>query len=410
MKSRTGLDALVGTGFEPLIGKRVGLLINQASCSSDGRHVLESLRGNPKVTLGAIFGPQHGLFGHQQDNMIEWEGKPDPRFGAPIFSLYGERRQPTAEMLSGLDLLVVDLFDVGSRNYTFAWTMAQTMEVCAEIGLPMLILDRPNPITGTHVEGPYLEPEFKSFVGWHSLPIRHGLTLGELAFWLKANFYPKAEIDLLMCQHWPRSNEYELTELPWFTPSPNMPSARTARVYPGACLLEGTHLSEARGTTRPFEQFGAAWIDGWKLADRLNARRLQGVHFRPIQYQPTFHKFGNQLCEGCFVHVTDAPSFRPVRTYLALLQEAFALWKELGEPKASFVAAGEGGAWQSSELTGFWKQPPYEYETEKMPIDILWGSPALRTWVEGEGPALDGIMADAEERWLSERRSVLRYP
>lgn len=351
---QTGLDALRARGFDLLDGKRFALLCNQAAIASDCLHILDLVSPN------AIFGPQHGLWGHTQDNMIEWEGRPDPRFGCPIYSLYGERREPDAVWLEGLDLLVVDLPDIGSRYYTFAWSMALSMKACERIGLPMLVLDRPNPIGGEIVEGPQVQPGYESFVGLHSIPIRHGRTLGELALEFQRRFHPNLDLTVEPVQGWDRWQMAQDTGYPWAMPSPNMPTQDTALVYPGACLLEGTNLSEGRGTTRPFEIVGAPWLDGWHLARELNALELPGVWFRPIQFQPTFQKHASEICEGCFVHVTDRFAFRPVRTYVELIQTA----------------------WRLSHGRMGWKQPPYEYETEKLPIDILWGSSELRLAVE----------------------------
>lgn len=351
---RAGLDALRERGFDRLAGKRFALLCNQATIACDRKHILDLI--SPSVILG----PQHGLWGHTQDNMIEWEGRPDPRFGCPIYSLYGERREPAPEWLHGLDLLVVDLPDIGSRYYTFAWSMALCLKVCQQIGLPVLVLDRPNPVGGDLIEGPGIEPGFESFVGLHSIPIRHGRTLGELALDLQQRFYTGLDLTVEPVVGWQRSHMAHDTGYPWAMPSPNMPTPDTALVYPGGCLLEGTNLSEGRGTTRPFETFGAPWLDGWQLASALNDLKLPGVWFRAIQFQPTFQKHAGQVCEGCFVHVVDRQALRPVLTYSEVLRVA----------------------WQQSSGRMQWKEPPYEYEFEKLPIDILWGSPALRGAVE----------------------------
>lgn len=356
MAVQTGLDALRARAFDRLAGRRFGLLCNQATIASDYRHILELLQPN------AIFGPQHGLFGHTQDNMIEWE--PTAPVQGPIHSLYGTRREPDPAWLDGLDLFVVDLPDIGSRYYTFAWTMSLCMKACRELGLPVLVLDRPNPIGGEIVEGPGIEPGFESFVGLHNVPIRHAMTLGELAVHLKDAYYPRLTLEVEPSLGWAREMTFADTGLPWAMPSPNMPTPDTALVYPGACLLEGTNLSEGRGTTRPFEIFGAPWLNGRKLAAQLNQLDLPGVWFRAVQFQPTFQKHAGEICEGCFVHVTDKQTFRAVRTYVCALQIAHNL---------------SNGQFQ-------WKQPPYEYEFEKMPIDILWGSPWLREAIErGEG-------------------------
>lgn len=342
----TGLDRLAARDFDRLRGKRYGIVCNQATITRDCRHILELPR---PAGLTAIFGPQHGLYGHTQDNMIEWEG--DIAQPIPIYSLYGQHRKPTPEMLKGLDLLVIDLPDIGSRYYTFAWTMAYCIEACKEMGIEVLVLDRPNPIGGTLVEGPV--NDFISFVGLRQVPIRHGMTLGEIARMID----PTVKIEEV--EGWHRNMMFPETGLPWAMPSPNMPTFDTALVYPGGCLLEGTTISEGRGTTRPFEIFGAPFLNSTNLANGLNAQNLPGVHFRPLQFQPTFNKFQGEVCEGCFVHVTDRLAFRPVLTYVHILHECFQV-----------------------NPINFWKQPPYEYEYELMPIDILWGSSLLREAIE----------------------------
>lgn len=355
----TGLDCLVSRDFDLLQGRNVALLCNQATITRDGRHVFEHIL-EASLHIKAIFGPQHGLFGHTQDNMIEWEGQVDSRLGAPVYSLYGAHRKPTPRMLNGADLFVIDLPDIGTRYYTFAWTMALCLEACSELGIDVLILDRPNPLGGKVTEGPLIEPGFESFVGLYPIPIRHGMTLGELATWICQHRGLKLNLKIESCQGWERSQLAHQTGLPWGLPSPNMPSPATALLYPGGCLLEGTTVSEGRGTTRPFEIVGAPYVDAFELCSRMNGYELPGLHFRPVQFQPTFNKFAGEVCEGCFVHVTDPHAVRSVHAYTLLMQELWNLHR--------------GGP--------FWKSPPYEYEYVKVPIDILWGSTALREAVE----------------------------
>lgn len=367
MKTHTGLDVLIASGFTALRGKSIGLLCNQASISADLNHVLDVLLPEHRagrLKIVGVFGPQHGLHGHTQDNMVEWESRRDGRTGLPVWSLYGENRSPTPEMLEGIDTFVVDLPDVGARYYTFIWTLALSMQACERAGISTIVLDRPNPIGGVQVEGPVVTSEYSSFVGMHPLPTRHGMTIGEIARYFQDSFVPDLKLEVIPMRGWSRGDYFEGTGLPWAMPSPNMPTVDTAVVYPGMCLLEGTTLSEGRGTTRPFEFFGAPSIDGWKLADSLNAARLPGIAFRPIEFEPTFQKHANQLCQGCALHVVDRSIFEPVLTAVAILREVKSQYPE------SFS----------------WRPPPYEYETEKLPIDILSGNDWLRPAIEGQTP------------------------
>jgi len=357
-----GIDVLRRDGARPIRGKKIGVVCNQASIAKDGVHLLDMLIGMTKeagFSIGAAFGPQHGIWGHTQDNMIEWEGYKDPRTGLQFYSLYGEHREPTPKMLDGLEALVFDIPEVGARYYTFIWTLALCMKACKPLGIPILVLDRVNPINADTVEGTVLDPNFTSFVGLYPLPLRTGMTMGEIARYLQKRYFPKTVIEIVKIEGWDRRQYFDETDCLWAMPSPNMPSVETAVVYPGMCLIEGTRLSEGRGTTRPFETFGAPllyggapFIDGWKLADRLNALRLGGVYFRPVQFEPTFQKHKEVSCEGCFIHVLDRSKFESVLTTVALLQEIIREWGDKFE----------------------WLPPPYEYETIKMPIDILFGN------------------------------------
>lgn len=367
MSLRFGLDRLLASDASVLRGRRLGVLCNQASITSDFRHILDALLPFHRAgafQIHAVFGPEHGLHGHTQDNMIEWEGLPDPRTGLTIHSLYGRHREPTPEMMDGIELFVVDTPDVGARYYTFIWTMAHCLAACDRHRVPMLVLDRPNPIGGSQTEGPVLEPEFTSFVGLHPLPIRHGLTVAEVARYLQARYYPSLELEVLPMEGWHREAYYDGTGAPWAMPSPNMPTVDTAVVYPGGCLVEATTLSEGRGTTRPFEILGGPGIDGWTLADALNAQRLPGVYFRPVEFEPTFNKHARTLCGGVFHHVTDRRTFLPVVTTYAFLLET--------RRRYSNVFA--------------WKGGPYEYEAERRPIDILAGNRWFAEAVEQETP------------------------
>lgn len=392
MQTLTGLDLLARDGFQALKGKAIGVLCNQASVSRDLDHILDLLRkdhASGHLKVQAVFGPEHGLYGHTQDNMIEWEGKADPRTGFVIHSLYGQHREPTKEMLKGVEVLLVDIPDVGARYYTFIWTMALCMKACETLGIPVLVLDRPNPIGGLAVEGTMLDPAFDSFVGLYPLPTRHGLTVGEVAKHLHRQFFPKLKLEVVAMEGWNRSLFYDETGQPWAMPSPNMPSLETAIVYPGGCLLEATNISEGRGTTRPFEIFGAPFIDGWKLSEALNEHGLPGVKFRPIQFEPTFNKHTKTLCEGAFIHVLDREAFEPVLTFVAILQE---IRRQCGDKLE-------------------WRAGPYEYEYEKRPIDILAGNDWLAADIDNLRP-----LPQIRQRFLQEckafeaaRKGVLLY-
>ncbi|MEI8280978.1 MAG: DUF1343 domain-containing protein [Armatimonadota bacterium] len=390
MGIRTGLDVLAANQFANLKGK-IAVICNQASVDHQFRHVLDVLgeaQAERDFRVVAAFGPQHGLAGTTQDNMIEWNGQGAESFRYPVYSLYGEHREPTDEMLSGVEQIVVDLPDVGSRYYTFIWTMSLAMKAAQRLGVPMLVLDRPNPI-GSKVEGTVLDPNFASFVGLHPLPLRHGMTIGEIALLFQSQYYPDLVLDVIEIEGWDRNSYADTNGYAWVMPSPNMPTVETAVVYPGGCLLEGTNLSEGRGTTRPFEMIGAPWLNGEKLALALNQSDLRGVFFRPVQFEPTFNKYAGLICNGVFVHVTDRDEFEPVMAYSAIMVEAI-IQKGLHDSShvktERFVAAGK-----ETNLPGFaWKQPPYEYEYEKLPIDILFGNSWVREAIE-QAEGLDVI-------------------
>jgi uncharacterized protein YbbC (DUF1343 family) len=359
------LDRLAAEGFARLAGRRVGLLVHPASVDAGLRHAVALAASSGAADLRALFGPQHGILGQTQDNMIEWEGFTDARTGVPVYSLYGEHRKPTPAMLADLDVLVVDLQDVGARYYTFIWTMMLCMEACADEGVAVMVLDRPNPLGGLRTEGDVLDPEYRSFVGLAPVPMRHGLTIGELADFFRSWGGIAVDLEVVDMAGWTRDMDYSATGLPWVMPSPNMPTLDTARVYPGGCLLEGTNLSEGRGTTRPFEIFGAPFVDPEALARDLAGWDLPGCRFRPLHFEPTFHKYRGKLCGGVQVHVTAPEIFEPVTTYTAAIGACWRLWP------------GEFA----------WARPPYEYETEKLPIDILAGGPAWREAIEqGRSP------------------------
>jgi uncharacterized protein YbbC (DUF1343 family) len=347
-----------------LNGLRVGVLANPASIDHGYGHVVDRLGAATNCTLAAIFGPQHGYRSSLQDNMIETPHAKDARRSVPIFSLYSETREPTPDMLDLIDVLVIDLQDVGARIYTFIYTMANCLRAAARAELPVIVCDRPNPIGGTRVEGPTLEPGYESFVGQFRMPMRHGMTVGELARLFNEQHGIGAELEIVAMQGWSRQMYWDGTDVPWVMPSPNMPTLDTAIVYPGTVLLEGTMLSEGRGTTRPFELIGAPWLDGEALAARMNRVGLKGVQFRPVSFEPTFQKHARVACGGCQMHVTARQDFEPVQAGVSLIRECF------GSAPDRFA----------------WRDPPYEYEHDKMPIDILAGSPQLREQIEQQVP------------------------
>jgi len=369
MKLLSGLDVLLKNNFDHLSGKKLGILCNQASVNQLLSHLIDILipyHHNGQLQIQGIFGPQHGLWGYTQDNMIEWEGYHDQRTGLNIYSLYGKNRKPPKELLADIDIFLVDLQDIGARYYTFIWSMALTFEACMEEGISVMILDRINPISGNRVEGTILDPDFSSFVGLYPLATRHGMTIGEIAKYFQEEYYPELNLQIVHMQGWNRSDYFPDTGYSWVMPSPNIPTWESALVYPGMCLLEGTNLSEGRGTTHPFEIFGAPWIYGWKISHRLNQLKLPGVYFRPIQFLPMFQKYKNEICEGAFIHVIDKNIFNPVITAVALIREIMYLYPE------NFT----------------WKPPPYEYEYKKMPFDILAGNSWLRESISNYIPLI----------------------
>jgi uncharacterized protein YbbC (DUF1343 family) len=347
-----------------LKGLRVGVLANPASVDHSFRHVADVIGASSAWTLAAIFGPQHGFRSDLQDNMIESPHAKDSRRDVPIFSLYSETREPTQDMLDLIDVLVIDLQDVGARIYTFIYTMANCLRAAAGAGLPVIVCDRPNPIGGVQVEGPMLEPGYESFVGQFPISMRHGMTVAELARLFNEHHGIGAALEIIPMEGWSRDTYFDGTDLPWVMPSPNMPTLHTAIVYPGTVLLEGTMLSEGRGTTRPFELIGAPWLDGERLAARMNQVGLAGVHFRPATFEPTFQKHAREACGGCQIHVTSRLDFEPVKAGVSLMRECFGLAPDRFK----------------------WRNPPYEYEHDKMPIDILAGCTTLREQIEQQVP------------------------
>ena len=359
----TGLEVCLAKPPSILKGTRFGLLLNQASVDQHLNYAHNLLHDRFPGQLAALFTPQHGLWCEEQDNMIETGHGVEPRLGIPIHSLYSETRVPRPEMLRDLALLTVDLQDVGTRVYTYVWTLTHCLQACATEGIPVLVLDRPNPLGGETAEGPLLDPAFASFVGRAPIPMRHGLTIAELALYLNELLQIGADVHTVPMDGWHRSMLWPDTGRAWVPPSPNLPRFEGALVYPGQVLLEGTELSEGRGTTTPFEVFGAPWLDPVRLLQALGA--VPGLALRPLHFRPTFHKHAGRSCGGLHLHVTDPDAYRPYATTASLLSTIHSLWP--GET--------------------FWRQPPYEYETERMPIDILSGSSALRQTIDAGGSA-----------------------
>ncbi|MCX8027972.1 MAG: DUF1343 domain-containing protein [Thermodesulfovibrionales bacterium] len=366
------------------------MLVHPASINRFINHTFDVIKGIKGINITALFGPQHGIRGETQDNMIEWEGFIDSKTGIPIFSLYGKHREPTNQMLDLIDILIVDLQDVGSRYYTFIWTLALVMKRCEEMSKTVVVLDRPNPINGVDIEGNVLNLEFASFVGLKPLPVRHGMTIGEIALYLKDRYYKTLDLHVIAMKRWKRRLFFDQTSLPWVMPSPNMPTIDTAIVYPGQCLLEGTILSEGRGTTRPFEIFGAPFIDPDKLVKRLKDYNPRGVVFRPMYFIPTFQKHAGVLCGGAQIHVVDRMAFTPFKTTVCILKAVSDLY-----PKVKL-----------------WRDPPYEYEFVKPPIDIIAGTDKLRFDIE-QGKPLDEMqcwwMCECMEFDKSVRKKYLLY-
>lgn len=342
-----------------LRGQRIGLVVNPASVDHRLRHIVDLMLADPTLNVVALFGPQHGFRSDVQDNMIETphaDFETSARKQIPLYSLYSDTREPSADMLREIDVLVIDLQDIGTRIYTYVYTMANCMRAARTHGLKVVVCDRPNPIGGVEVEGLTLEPGNESFVGQFPLPTRHGLTIGELARLFNEHFEIGADVEVMLMAGWERTMYWDDTGLPWVMPSPNIPTLDSAIVFPGTVHIEGTNASEGRGTTRPFELVGAPGIRAETFAASLNSRGLPGVYFRPAVFEPTFQKHARLACGGCQIHVLDRQRFRPVLTGVAVIDAL-----RDADP-ASFA----------------WKTPPYEYEHNKMPIDVISGSPSFR--------------------------------
>jgi uncharacterized protein YbbC (DUF1343 family) len=378
---KSGLEVILEKFPSELKGKRIGILCHAPSVTRNFSHITDVFIKKDECRLSAIFGPQHGLSGQTQDNMIEWTGDSHPEYKLPVFSLYGEHRKPTKEMLEYIDALIVDIQDVGARLYTYAWTLKLCMEACSEAGIPVWVLDRPNPIAAIDFDGPVLKTRFFSFVGGASIPLCHRMTIGEISVWLKEKHIRSCDLKVIPMKNWARSMLYSDTGLPWVIPSPNMPSLNTAIVYPGTVLIEALNLSEGRGTTIPFELFGAPFIDSYLLKKNLDARHIDGCCFRIHNFIPTFNKYNGILCNGIQIHITDILSYRPVSTALEIFD--------------AVIQTSYDGAMKFID-------PPYEYEYEHMPFDILSGDSVMRETLENRGS-----LKIEKERWAKETEDFL---
>lgn len=372
----TGLESFLSDIPTEIKGKRVGILCHAPSITKDFSHIIDVFRELKQFRLSAVFGPQHGLHGQTQDNMIEWQSQKHPVYNIPLYSLYGEHRKPDPEMLAEIDALVVDLQDTGTRIYTYIWTVKLCMEACAEAGIPVWILDRPNPVAKLSCDGPVLKEQFFTFVGGACIPLCHRMTLGEMALWIKEKYHPSCDLKIIRMKDWRRSSIYSETGLPWVLPSPNMPSLQTAIVYPGTVLIEALNLSEGRGTTLPFELFGAPFINSEKLRKNLINRKIRGCAFRIHDYIPTFHKFCGELCHGMQIHITDIEAFKPVETAIEIFD---AIIETSAPDSLRFIP------------------PPYEYEYRLMPFDILSGDSGIR-----ETLLQRGDLKTEKQRWSEE--------
>lgn len=365
---------MVKLGIEKLLesparikGKNIGLIANATSISGRYKSSVSLLYNHSGVKLKSLFGPQQGFWGETQDNMIEWKAGEYPLYNLPLYSLYGSVRKPTSKMLDNIDILIFDLQDIGTRVYTYIWTMVLAMQACAENKKEFIVCDRPNPINGIQVEGNISSRDFSSFVALYPLPMRHGMTSGEVAKYINVEFKIGCELTVVEMEGWNRGMWYDETGLPWVIPSANMPTLDTATVYPGSVIFEGTNISEGRGTTRPFEFIGAPFINGFELAEALTKYKLEGVIFRPCIFIPTFQKHKGENCGGVQMHVNDRMSFSPFKTGLSLLKAICELSPDSFE----------------------WKNPPYEYVHDKPPIDVIFGNEWIRQFIETNRPIAD---------------------
>jgi uncharacterized protein YbbC (DUF1343 family) len=386
---QTGLEHLMEDPPAWLQGRRLGLLCNPASVDRHLRHASKLIARRFPGQLAALYSPQHGFHAEKQDNMIESDDMRDPVLKVPVFSLYGRTRRPTRAMLEPIEVLLVDLQDVGTRVYTFIYTLSFCLEAAASCRKKVLVLDRPNPIGGLQTEGNCLQDEYRSFVGRYPIPMRHGLTIAEMALMMNRHFGIGCDLAVVTMQNWHRALFFADTGLPWVAPSPNLPTAASAIVYPGQVLWEGTNVSEGRGTTQPFELFGAPALDPEKIISSMGGRELPGAILRPTAFEPTSNKWQGTRCYGFQIHVIDAHAYQPYQTSLRLLQAVISCH----------------GDWFE------WKKPPYEYEFEKSPIDLIIGDRCVRERLERLEP-VESIAASWQndlEVFNAVRRPYLLY-
>ena len=357
---QTGLERFIKKPPKWVAGKRLGLLSNPASVDRQFSHARDLINIHFPGQLKALYSPQHGFFAEKQDNMIESDNITDPVLQIPVFSLYGQTRKPTKEMLDPVDILIIDLQDVGTRVYTFIYTMSYCLEAAKSFNKKVVVLDRPNPINGITVEGNCLSTDYASFIGRYPIPMRHGLTIGELALLFNSHFGIGCDLEIIQMKNWNRAMYITNTGLPWIPPSPNLPTPVSAMVYPGQVLWEGTNISEGRGTTQPFELFGAPFINTDNFLSTLGGNKIPGGLLRQTVFEPTSNKWKNQSCTGFQIHITDPDKYRPYITTLRLLRAVIACHKDRFE----------------------FKPPPYEYEYNKLPIDLIIGDREIRRCIE----------------------------
>ena len=357
---QTGLEQFIKTPPKWVLGKRLGLLSNPASVNRQLSHARDLINIHFPGQLKALYSPQHGFFAEKQDNMIESDDITDPVLQIPVFSLYGLTRKPTKEMLDPLDILIIDLQDAGTRVYTFIYTMSYCLEAAKSFNKKVVVLDRPNPISGITVEGNCLSTDYASFVGRYPIPMRHGLTIGELALLFNNHFAIGCDLEVIQMKNWNRAMYFIDTGLPWIPPSPNLPTPVSAMVYPGQVLWEGTNISEGRGTTQPFELCGAPFINTNNILSTLGGNKIPGGLLRQTLFEPTSNKWENQSCTGFQIHITDPDKYKPYKTTLKLLQAVIACHKDRFE----------------------FNLPPYEYDYSNLPIDLIIGDREIRRRIE----------------------------